>query len=135
MATETRTIIFDQSELRQAAAAYCIRKCIKVPSAQLSSVLAEQEDIGIVRLKFSGQDRSKTEVTLSYSQMAAAIIQYCGVVGVPLPRFSRKYLAPAGDGIALHIRLPEYVGEAIEAPYQLQNGASILNAIANEAGL
>lgn len=129
MATETRTIVFDQTELKQAAYAYCLRKGVELPRVRLERVVAEPEHTAIVRLKFAAADRSEIEITLSYSQMAAAIIMHCGVVGLPLPRFARKRLTPAGEGMALIVRLPEYAGEAEEAPLQLSGQAKGVEAL------
>jgi hypothetical protein len=124
MATETRTIVFDGTELMQAAYAYCLRKGVDLPRARLQRVVADPETTGVVRLIFEAPDASQTEITLSYSQMAAALIMHCGVIGVPLPRFSRKRLTPAGEGMALIVRLPEYAGEAEDAPVAIANTAS-----------
>lgn len=130
MATETRTIVFDQSELMQAAYAYCLRKGVELPRAQMQRVVAEPEHTGCVRLQFASEDLSEIEISLSYSQMAAAIILHCGVVGLPLPRFARKRLTPAGEGMALIVRLPEYAGEAEDVPVQLSGQAKSSEALA-----
>jgi len=118
MAIETRTIFFDQTELVQAAYAYCIRQGLALPHGRLTEVRAEPESVGQVRLHFGDDERSNRRLSLSYSQMAAGIILHCGVVGIPLPRYGRKRLTPAGEGMALIVRLPEHAGEAIlaEAP-------------------
>jgi hypothetical protein len=129
MATETRTIIFDEAELMQAAYGYCLRKGVDLPRAKLKRVLAEPEATCVVRLMFEAQDASQTEIALSYSQMAAALIMHCGVIGVPLPRFSRKRLTPAGEGMALIIRLPEYAGEAEDAPARITTNAKGVEAL------
>lgn len=131
MATETRTNVGDEAELMQAAYAYWLRKAVDLPRAKLKRVLAEPEATGVVRLVFEAQDASQTEIALSYSQMAAAFIMHCGVIGVPLPRFSRKRLTPAGEGMALIIRLSEYAGEAEDAPAKLPKASRGLEAIAS----
>ena len=82
MATETRTIVFDESELMQSAYAYCIKKGVDVPRAKLKRVLAEPEATSVVRLMFETLDASQTEIALRYSQMASALIMHCGVIGV-----------------------------------------------------
>ncbi len=105
MVTETRTIVFDEAELMQAAYAYCFRKGLDLPRAKLQRVLAEPEATGGIRLMFEAQDASQTEIVLSFSQMAAALIMHCGVISVLLPRFSRKRLPLACEGMALIIRL------------------------------
>lgn len=112
MAIETRTIFFDQDELMQAAYAYCIRQGVDMPRSRMKAVKAMPEAVDQVRLKFEGPGNSELEVQLKYSQMAAGLILHCGVVGIPLPRYSRKRLTPAGEGMALIIRLPEHAGEA-----------------------
>ena len=129
MATETRTIIFDEAELMQAAYAYCLRKGVVLPRAKLKRVLAGPESTGVVRLIFEAQDASQTEIALSYSQMAASLIMHCGVIGVPLPRFSRKRLTPAGEGMAMIIRLPEYAGEAEGSPARVTTNAKGVEAL------
>jgi hypothetical protein len=129
MATKTRTLIFDEAELMQAAYAYCLRKDVDLPRAKLKRVLAEPETTGVVKLMFEAQDAPQTEIALSYSQMAAALIMHCGVIGVPLPRFSRKRLTLAGEGTALIIRLPEYAGEAEDAPARITTNAKGVEAL------
>ncbi len=107
MAIETRTIQFSQEELIQASYAYCIRQGLAAERGKLKSVVAGPEGRDEVRLMFDVVGRAPTQLTLTYSQMAAALILHCGVVGIPLPRYSRKRLTPAGEGMALIVRLSE----------------------------
>ena len=101
MATETRTNVGDEAELMQAAYAYCLRKAVDLPRAKLKRVLAEPEATGVVRLVFEAQDASQTEIALSYSQMAAAFIMHCGVIGVPLPLMSAGLSALLSTFVAI----------------------------------
>lgn len=115
MAIETRTIVFDEDELVQAAYAYCVRQDIDLPKGRLVAVTAGPEAEDRVRLGFDGAGNRLSEVILTYNQMAAGLIMYCAAAGIPLPRYARKRLTPAGEGMALIIRLPEYAGDAIVA--------------------
>ena len=115
MAIETRTIIFNEIELVQAAYNYCVRVEMALPQGRLNSVRASAESVDRVLLSFTGGGMAPSEVRLSYHQMAAALILHCGATGIPLPRYARKRLAPAGEGMALIIRMPEYAGEAFLA--------------------
>jgi len=115
MAIETRTIVFNEIELVQAAYNYCVRVEMPLPNGRLNSVRASAESIDRVLLRFAGDGAKETEIQLSYHQMAAALILHCGTTGIPLPRYARKRLAPAGEGMALIIRMPEYAGEAFLA--------------------
>ncbi len=112
MAIETRTIFFDQDELIRAAHAFCLLQEKAVPRGRLTAVVAEPEAAGRVRLQFDGAGRRPVEIVLSYAEMAAGLIAYCATVAIPLPRYSRKRLMPAGEGMALVIRLPEFAGPA-----------------------
>ncbi|MGZ0188489.1 MAG: hypothetical protein ACKVH0_10880 [Alphaproteobacteria bacterium] len=113
MAIETRTIFFDQDELIQASFTHCLRRDLKLPPGRLVQVEASPEAIDRVRLVFDGIGREKPDIVLNYSEMAAALITHCSSVGIPLPRYSRKRLTPAGEGMALIIRLPEFAGEVM----------------------
>lgn len=115
MAIETRTIIFNETELVQAAYNYCGRLEMTLPSGRLKSVRAGPEADDKVSLNFEGDAGRKSDVQISYHQMAAALILHCNSAGIPLPRYARKRLAPAGEGMALIIRMPEYAGEAFLA--------------------
>lgn len=115
MAIETRTIVFREAELVQAAYAYCIRQDLTMPFGRLIAVVAGTEADDRIRLAFSNTDGGPSEIILTYNQMAAGLIMHCAASGIPLPRYARKRLTPAGEGMALIIRLPEYAGEAVDA--------------------
>lgn len=115
MAIETRTIVFNEIELVQAAYNYCVRVEMVLPHGRLNSVRAGTEAMDRVVLSFVGHGAAETEIQITYHQMAAALILHCGVSGIPLPRYARKRLAPAGEGMAMIIRMPEYAGEAFLA--------------------
>ncbi len=113
MPIETRTIIFDQEELVSAAYAYCSRQETKPPPGRLISVVPGTANMDNVRLRFTGDGDGFRELDLTYIEMAAALILHCRTSGVPLPRYGRKRLTPAGEGMALMIRMPEFGGSAI----------------------
>lgn len=115
MAIETRTIVFEEDELVQAAYAYCVRQDLAMPRGRLVHVTAGPEAEDEVRLSFTTSSNRLTDLVITYNQMAAGLIMHCAASGIPLPRYARKRLTPAGDGMALIIRLPEYAGEAIDA--------------------
>lgn len=62
MVTETRTIVFDETELVQAAYAYCFGKGVDLTHAKLQRVLKETEATGVVTLMFEAEEASQTEM-------------------------------------------------------------------------
>lgn len=116
MVIETRALIFDQIELMQAAHAYCLRTGVEMPPGEMRTAKVGDEAAAIVRFRFDAAADGPGEITLSFHQMAAALIMHCRTVGIPVPRYARKRLEPIGDGIVMKIRLAENAGEAQEAP-------------------
>jgi hypothetical protein len=113
MPIETRTIFFDQDELIQASFAHCLRQDMGLPSGRLVRIEASPEAIDSIPLIIDSNDHEKPDIVLTFSEMAAALISHRSGAGIPLPRYSRKRLTPAGEGMALIIRLPEFAGEVV----------------------
>lgn len=118
MAIETRTIVFGQAELARAAFAHCLRRGSAPERGRLKAVRAEPAARARVVVLFDVGEADDLAVVLTYTEMAAALIRHCGVVGIPLPRCGQKRLEPAGEGMALIVRLPEHPGAAmaVDAP-------------------
>lgn len=108
MAIETRTLVFSPDELTDAAYKYCLRKGIEIPEARITGIEPLPEPNSAIILRFAAPAGSTPLLaTLSYSQMAAALILHCRDQKIPLPRRSQKRLTPAGDGMALIVRVGE----------------------------
>ena len=116
MAIETRTIVFDRTELMRAAFAYCVKRELAPERARLVDIEAFPEAEDRIALRFDRGGADPIETALSYNEMAAALIAFCATADIPLPRYARKRLTPAGEGMALIVRLPEFAGEAPVEP-------------------
>ena len=116
MAIETRTIIFSAEELAVAAFAFCVGEGLVPPGAEADQIFVDDDAYGAVTLLYS--DGAEV-VRLADEEMLRAVIAHCASVAIPLPRHARKALRPTGDGLALVMRLPEFVGEAaaVEAAF------------------
>lgn len=116
MVIETRALVFNQDELMQSAHAYCLRSGAEMPEGEMSAIDVGEEATGEIKLTFSGPDAGTTEaMTISYAQMAAALLLKCREIGIPIPRHARKRLEPAGENMVLRIRVAEDAGPAKEA--------------------
>ena len=120
MAIETRTIIFGEQELAEAAYGFCAREGVDMPGSEIDRVICDEGAGGAVTLVFNDAYRT---LTLNGEQMTEAVIAYCARAGIPLPLYARKRLSLTGDSLALVMRLPEFVGEAAPVRSQSRSGA------------
>ncbi|MCZ6465689.1 MAG: hypothetical protein O6829_00205 [Alphaproteobacteria bacterium] len=106
MPEELRKILFPKDELQAAVVDYCLRSKIWLPNKNIDELEVRADPEAMVVLKYAdagpGEDN---EVKLSRDQVAAALIRYCSIINVPLPRSAQKVLQPGGDGISLLINI------------------------------
>lgn len=105
MPIETRTLLFDQDELKSAVHDHVVRKQMASEANRLLGleIGAEAADLVVANLA-DGEEPAK-RIELTYADMTEALIQFCRAHQIPLPRYGDKRLTPAGDGMALMVRM------------------------------
>jgi|SRR5690606_7010976 len=105
MPVETRTLLFDKDELRKAVHDHVVRKGLASAEDRVNTLNIEAESKGTVVASLVDGSGSSRKLELSYGDVTKALIQYCRAHQIPLPRYGDKQLTPAGDGMALMVRM------------------------------
>src|SRR5690606_13785900 len=72
---------------------------------RLNTLDVEPDTKGTVVAGLVDGSGASRKLELSYGDVTKALIQYCRAHQIPLPRYDDKQLAPAGDGMALMVRM------------------------------
>lgn len=93
MPIERRRILFSDDEIVEAAIAHCRRSGIAVPQADVESVEIDTDSDCALTLTFAVElpDQSD-ELRLDSDTLLSALISYCRLSAVPLPRAADKRL-------------------------------------------
>lgn len=106
MPMELRKLVFLREEVKIAAYGYCLHVGKHMPDAVVTEVIVRHEPELIVTLRFDVDDpEAQRTVDLFRGEVAAALIQYCRRIGVPIPRNARKGIQPFEDGVVMMINL------------------------------
>lgn|SRR5690606_28559077 len=105
MPVETRTLLFDKDELSEAVRDHLVRKGLASVEDRLNTLDVEPDTKGTVVAGLVDGNGASRKLELSYGDVTKALIQYCRAHQIPLPRYGDKQLAPAGDGMALMVRM------------------------------
>lgn len=106
MPTEHRDIAFSKSEVWAAVIDYCLRHEVELPDADIEDMETTQGDKGDLNLDITYKAPAKGRiVTIRHAQLGAALINYCRLIRVPLPRVGLKALNKAAEGILLSVRI------------------------------
>lgn len=104
MPFENRTLAFDSLELAEALTGHSALTKKPFPSGVVVSVEMEQDPKPVIKIAVQEyQIARKVNVAMEPEQMAAALIHYCRVKKVPLPRRSRKSLHVEDGQVLLKI--------------------------------
>ena len=104
MPIENRTLSFNNQELAEALGGYNAITKQPFTSGMVVAVDLEQDPKPLFRIVV--QDRQiarRTTVTLEPEHMAAALISFCRIKRVPLPRKAKKTLHVESGRVVLHI--------------------------------
>lgn len=124
MPSETRTIYFDQDDLRDAVTGYPEQGRLSPSRGRLDEIAADPSRINIVTIRYI-TEAGREEMFLSYAAMLDVLIHYCRVQAIPLPRRGLKQLVPNGTSIALVVRISEKTGaDLVEEMQKLESLAS-----------
>ncbi len=102
MPVELRRLIFSEEELQAALINYALRSDMRLPNANIHSLQVYEKDGISVMLKFpANADGKAREVIFSEAHLAAAIILYCRVQDIPVPRDARKVLSHNKNSVSM----------------------------------
>ncbi len=93
MALETRRLVFSREELISAALDFCRHGRIAVPEAEVERVeLAQRPELTLVLSFRVNGPMDPDQLSLSGSQLVAALARFCKRNAIPLPRDPEKRL-------------------------------------------
>ncbi len=106
MTVEHRQIIFSRHETLYAIINFDAATHVLPAGTIVDADVVERDGRVTVAVKISPNgDDAPTEITLTPSAACSALIAYCGIEGIPLPRKASKRLTRSGDGLALQLEL------------------------------
>jgi len=105
MPTELRRIVFTNEELRVALDNYMMRKGTPLPPGVIISVKISGADGSSITVAVRGSwDGISNSVEIPARHVGAALIRYCKMSKIPLPKSAGKSLTTSGDYLALDIK-------------------------------
>jgi hypothetical protein len=107
MPREDRRISFDYAETYKAIFTLCMHNELPRPFAgSITALNFKAEDDGCVVVRFAN-GLQETSVTSEYSRdfLAAALMLYCRICNIPIPKKAMKSVEPGDDSVTLHITL------------------------------
>lgn len=107
MPLELRKILFSVPELQVAVIGHCRATRRPIPDADVARLVIRNDESAVATLHFrpSFNPKDPAEVVFTGDEVLAALIGYCRVIGIPLPRAAKKVLWPQDDGMSLMITL------------------------------
>ena len=106
MPTELRRLNFSEEEVQGALVNYALRSNMQMPSSGIQSLLVENNGGVTVTLRFApNDDGDPRDVEFSEAHLAAAIILFCRVQEIPVPRDAVKVLSHKGNEIAMTMQV------------------------------
>jgi|TARA_B100000315_G_scaffold260282_1_gene320545 hypothetical protein len=124
---ELRRLVFSEQEVQAALINYALRSDMKLPNANIQSLQVFKKDGISAILKFPPNAEGKArEVNFSEAHLAAAIILYCRVQDIPVPRDARKVLAHNKNSVSMSMEV--HYGE------QAQGAAEAAREAVKDAG-
>jgi hypothetical protein len=103
MPIEFRQITFTNHELRAALDDYYLRRNSPLPSGAILGVRWDGSEHEHVIVEICAAQQSQ-HVTVANRDAGAALLRYCFVNKIPLPRASRKSLGISGKNLVLELR-------------------------------
>ena len=102
MPTEQRRIIFADDEIVTAAVTHCRLSGISLPDADVEDLDIALDTDCSVRLTFDVESPDLAdEVLLDPDTVMCALIGYCRLCSIPLPRVAAKRLEPIDGALAM----------------------------------
>ena len=110
MPMEMRKLAFTQDELQAALVNYAFRQEMKMPPSGVERLEVKEDKkrkfttVQMVFPRESGSEERK-RIVFTEEQVAAAIIMYCKMHEIPLPRNARKTLSAENGSVAIIMSL------------------------------
>jgi hypothetical protein len=107
--SETRHITFGKEALIHALTSYAAASKLSLPPGIIQSCeISAKPDISVSLGILSAKTGTLEKATIPAETIGAAMIRYCRLVNVPLPRDAGKSLVASGDNLILsiHVRSP-----------------------------
>lgn len=102
MPTERRRIIFSDGEVVDAALAYCRATGIPVPDAKVERQnIADSDACGLVLGFAVSSPELSDEVEIDGADMLAALIAFCRMQSIPLPKAAVKRLERHNGAVSM----------------------------------
>jgi hypothetical protein len=102
MPTERRRIIFSDDEIVSAALAHCRASGIPVPDAGVEELSIETDnDCGLLLTFAVTSPDQFDEVRLDADNVLAALVSYCRMQSIPLPKAAAKNLDPRDGALSM----------------------------------
>ncbi len=102
MPLERRRIIFTEAEIVSAALAYCKSSGIAVPDARVEAAdVAIESDCSLTMTFAVTSPDQADEVRIDSETLLQALVSYCRIVAVPLPRAAAKRLEPMDGALSM----------------------------------
>ncbi|MFP6711399.1 MAG: hypothetical protein VB913_06905 [Rhodospirillales bacterium] len=106
MPVELRRLVFSEEEVQAALINYALRSDMRLPSASVRNVKIYKKDGLFASLVYPPNEEGEArEVEFSEAHLAAAIILYCRVQEIPVPRDVRKVLTQDGNKVAMTMQV------------------------------
>ena len=102
MPTERRRIIFSDDEIVSAALAHCRATGIRVPDAEVEELSIETDkDCGLLLTFAVGSPDQIDEVGIDAGNVLTALVSYCRMQSIPLPKAAAKRLEPRNGALSM----------------------------------
>ena len=120
MPTEIRRLSFSEDDVQAALVNYALRSNMKMPRSGIENLRVHKEDGISVTLHFApNEDGDARDVKFSEAHLAAAIILFCRVQEIPVPRDARKVLSHDKNTVSMTMQVhygeqPKVMAEAAQ---------------------
>ena len=106
MPTEIRRLSFSEDDVQAALVNYALRSNMKMPRSGIQNLRVHKEDGIPVTLHFApNEDGDARDVEFSEAHLAAAIILFCRVQEIPVPRDARKVLSHDKNTVSMTMQV------------------------------
>ncbi|MFT5486978.1 MAG: hypothetical protein ACI9JL_001312 [Paracoccaceae bacterium] len=114
MPTERRRIIFSDDEIVSAALSHCRTTGIPVPDAEVEKqTIATDGDCHLLLTFAVSSPDQIDEVRLDADSVLSALIEYCRVHAVPLPKAASKRLDPQDGAVSMVFDMQRQRGSVV----------------------
>lgn len=113
--SETRHITFSKEALIQALSSYAVASKQPLPPGIVQSCeITAKPDVSVQLGILSAKTGMLEKTTITAETIGAAMIRYCRLVHVPLPRGAGKALVASGDHLILSVHVRSTLTKLVE---------------------